>query len=128
MRRNGRAVSGHATAVRRGRAVTRMALGVVLVLVACRAKPMPPREAEVPSIPGDTQAQPVPVPAAPTVGPEVPPGAPVGPVAPPARTPTGGAKTPPSPYIGYDSAFGPTFELDSTGKAVPIKTKKPGGA
>lgn len=114
-----------------------MVLATVLALVACRAKPMPPREAEVPPVPGDTQAQPVAVPAAPTVGPDVPSGAPVGPVVPPGsgsgaapatRTPMGGAKAPPSPYIGYDSAFGPTFELDSTGKAVPIKTKKPGGA
>ncbi|MFM8566160.1 MAG: hypothetical protein ACKOCV_00470 [Gemmatimonadota bacterium] len=31
----------------------------------------------------------------------------------------------PSPYIGRDSAFGPTFEVDSTGKVTPIRVKKP---
>jgi hypothetical protein len=27
--------------------------------------------------------------------------------------------------IGYDSAFGPSYELDSAGRPVPIKKRKP---
>lgn len=34
-------------------------------------------------------------------------------------------KAPPSPLTGYDSAFGPTFTVDSTGKVTPIAKKKP---
>ncbi len=30
-----------------------------------------------------------------------------------------------SPYLGRDSAYGPKFTLDSTGKVVPIEKKKP---
>ncbi|MEY3851057.1 MAG: hypothetical protein RI910_37, partial [Verrucomicrobiota bacterium] len=37
----------------------------------------------------------------------------------------GGATPAPSPYIGRDSAFGPTYEVDSTGKVTPIRVKKP---
>lgn len=114
--------------------VTRAMVGVVLLVAACRGKTAPSTEGAVPSVPpvpGDTQAQPVAVPAPPpTIGPSTPsrPGVPA--PAPSAPGAAGATKAPtkaPSPYIGYDSAFGPSFELDSTGKPVPIKTKKPGG-
>jgi hypothetical protein len=36
-----------------------------------------------------------------------------------APAPTGGA------IIGYDSAFGPSYELDSAGRPIPIKKRKP---
>lgn len=38
---------------------------------------------------------------------------------PPASAPAGGA------IIGYDSAFGPSYELDSAGRPIPIKKRKP---
>jgi hypothetical protein len=103
---------------------------MVLLMGGCRGQARPAddasaHDASVPPVPGDTQAQPVPV-APPTMGPETP-ARPGVPAATPGSAGAGAAKTPPSPYIGYDSAFGPSFELDSTGKAVPIKTKKPGG-
>jgi len=113
--------------------VTRRVVGMVLLLGGCRGQASPAddasaREAAVPPVPGDTQAQPVAVPApTPTIGPETP-ARPGVPAATPGSAGAGATKTPPSPYIGYDSAFGPSFELDSTGKPVPIKTKKPGGA
>ena len=48
------------------------------------------------------------------------------PVRPGATPPTSGSVKPaPSPYIGRDSAFGPTYEVDSTGKVTPIRVKKP---
>jgi hypothetical protein len=31
----------------------------------------------------------------------------------------------PAPHVGRDSAFGPTFTVDSTGKVTPIVKKKP---
>lgn len=34
-------------------------------------------------------------------------------------------KQPGTPLTGYDSAFGPTFTVDSTGKVTPIGKKKP---
>lgn len=34
-------------------------------------------------------------------------------------------KAPAGPLTGYDSAFGPTFTVDSTGKVTPIVKKKP---
>ena len=37
---------------------------------------------------------------------------------------TASSKTPP-PLTGYDSAFGPRFTVDSTGKVTPIGKKKP---
>ncbi len=40
------------------------------------------------------------------------------------RPATGAAKAQ-APYLGRDSAFGPSFTLDSTGKAIPIGKKKP---
>lgn len=40
----------------------------------------------------------------------------------PTKTPT---KPPAPPLTGYDSAFGPTFTVDSTGKVTPIGKKKP---
>ena len=39
--------------------------------------------------------------------------------APSASTPSGGA------VIGYDSAFGPSYALDSAGRAIPLKKRKP---
>jgi hypothetical protein len=52
---------------------------------------------------------------------------PVGaPSTPPPAAPTANAAKPsPSPYIGHDSAFGPSYEVDSTGKVTPIRVKKP---
>lgn len=54
------------------------------------------------------------------------PGVPVAPAAVPStgkpstvRAPKDGA------IIGYDSAFGPSYELDSAGRAIPIKKRKP---
>ena len=48
------------------------------------------------------------------------------PTPPPPAAPTANAVKPtPSPYIGHDSAFGPTYEVDSTGKVTPIRVKKP---
>lgn len=38
---------------------------------------------------------------------------------PSASTPSGGA------VIGYDSAFGPSYALDSAGRAIPLKKRKP---
>lgn len=38
------------------------------------------------------------------------------------KTPTKAAA---APLTGYDSAFGPTFTVDSTGKVTPIGKKKP---
>lgn len=71
------------------------------------------------------------VPAAPAVTPAgAPAGAPAPATAPSAATPPSGAPAakPASPYIGRDSAFGPTYEVDSTGKVTPIRVKKPVGA
>jgi hypothetical protein len=48
------------------------------------------------------------------------------PVRPSTTTPPSAAVKPaPAPYIGRDSAFGPTYEVDSTGKVTPIRVKKP---
>jgi hypothetical protein len=48
------------------------------------------------------------------------------PVQPSTTTPSSAAAKPaPAPYIGRDSAFGPTYEVDSTGKVTPIRVKKP---
>jgi hypothetical protein len=48
------------------------------------------------------------------------------PVQPSTTTPSSAAVKPaPAPYIGRDSAFGPTYEVDSTGKVTPIRVKKP---
>lgn len=48
------------------------------------------------------------------------------PVRPSTTTPSSSAVKPaPAPYIGRDSAFGPTYEVDSTGKVTPIRVKKP---
>jgi hypothetical protein len=47
-------------------------------------------------------------------------------VRPSTTTPSSAAVKPaPAPYIGRDSAFGPTYEVDSTGKVTPIRVKKP---
>jgi hypothetical protein len=35
------------------------------------------------------------------------------------------AKSPSDSIIGYDSAFGPIGTVDSTGKVVPIRPKRP---
>jgi hypothetical protein len=35
------------------------------------------------------------------------------------------AKSPSDSIIGHDSAFGPIGAIDSTGKVVPIRTKRP---
>lgn len=54
-------------------------------------------------------------------------GAPISPVAAPSqptpsqRTATGQG----SSIIGHDSAFGPMYELDSAGRAIPLKRRKP---
>jgi len=48
------------------------------------------------------------------------------PVRPSTTTPSSATVKPaPTPYIGRDSAFGPTYEVDSTGKVTPIRVKKP---
>lgn len=44
---------------------------------------------------------------------------------PPLKAPTKASTAPASPHIGYDSAYGPTFTVDSTGKVTRIPKKKP---
>lgn len=39
-------------------------------------------------------------------------------------TTTSAGQSQPSPYLGHDSAFGPTFTVDSTGKVTPIAPTK----
>ena len=47
------------------------------------------------------------------------------PALPPLKAPTKASTAPASPHIGYDSAYGPTFTVDSTGKVTRIPKKKP---
>jgi hypothetical protein len=103
-------------------------LAVLLLSAACgRAK-----EAARDAVAADTTA--TPAAATPLVdstgsapNTEAAPSAPTAtPVRPGATSSTRGGATPaPSPYIGRDSAFGPTYEVDSTGKVTPIRVKKP---
>lgn len=97
--------------------------GLLLLTVACGKKAAAPeQESGTPTMqaaPDDI------VPESASVS-DTTPGAPVTPStapsagkAPSASTPTGGA------VIGYDSAFGPSYELDSAGRAIPIKKRKP---
>jgi hypothetical protein len=52
------------------------------------------------------------------------PGAPAAPAAGAApSSPTSAAKG--GTVIGYDSAFGPSYALDSAGRPIPIKKRKP---
>jgi hypothetical protein len=101
--------------------------GLLLLTVACGKKADAP---EVESGTPTMQAAPddiVPesaaiadtMPGAPVAPSTAPSTAPSAGKAPSASTPTGGA------VIGYDSAFGPSYALDSAGRAIPLKKRKP---
>lgn len=110
-------------------AVRPVLLAALLLSAACgRAK-----AGDDAAVPADTAGAAVPTPlsvpagapvadSAPTVTPSA---APTSGGAGTSATPAGAAKPAPSPYIGRDSAFGPTYEVDSTGKVTPIRVKKP---
>lgn len=97
--------------------------GLLLFTVACGKKADAPKDG---SATPTMQAAPddlVPESAAVS---DTTPGAPVAPStapsvgkAPSASPPTGGA------VIGYDSAFGPSYEIDSAGRPIPLKKRKP---
>ena len=108
-------------------ASTRLAFGALFILsLACGTKsevPPPAGETDTPTIeaaPGDVV--PDGMPASDTT-----PGAPAAPAAPAAgaapSSPTSAAKG--GTVIGYDSAFGPSYALDSAGRPIPIKKRKP---
>lgn len=108
------------------RLVPRLALGVVLLAaLACGKKgAAPASETSVQTIeaaPDDI------VPEGTTVGgADSTPGAPATPATPSAGpTPASQPSAKGSMIIGYDSAFGPMYELDSAGRAIPIKKRKP---
>lgn len=102
-------------------ASTRLAFGALFILsLACGTKsevPPPVGETDTPTIqaaPGDVV--PDGMPASDTTA-----GAPAAGAAP--SSPTSAAKG--GTVIGYDSAFGPSFALDSAGRPIPIKKRKP---
>ena len=104
-------------------------LAALLLSAACgRAK-----AGDDAAVPADTAGAAIPTPLALPAGAPVADSAPAGtPSAAPTpggavapATPAGAAKPAPTPYIGRDSAFGPSYEVDSTGKVTPIRVKKP---
>ena len=105
-------------------ASTRLAFGALFILsLACGTKsevPPPAGETDTPTIqaaPGDVV--PDGMPASDTT-----PGAPAAPATGAAPSaPTRAAKG--GTVIGYDSAFGPSYALDSAGRPIPIKKRKP---
>lgn len=109
-------------------AVRPLLLATLLLSAACgRAK------SDDAAVPADTAGAAIPTPLALPAGAPVADSAPAGtPSAAPtpggagtSATPAGAAKPAPTPYIGRDSAFGPSYEVDSTGKVTPIRVKKP---
>lgn len=87
--------------------------------VACDAKSPPADAAAVPVV-DSVVAVPPATPAADSQGVSSPTGA----TNTSTTTKTSAGKAPPSPYLGRDSAFGPTFTVDSTGKVTPIDPTK----
>lgn len=97
--------------------------GLILLTLACGKKADAPAEGTgTPTIQGAPDDI-VPESAAvsdTTPGVSVTPATPAGSgKSPTASAPVGGA------IIGYDSAFGPSYELDSAGRPIPIKKRKP---
>lgn len=103
--------------------------GLILLSLACGKKANAPGTGSesgsttIQSAPGDI------VPESAAVS-DTTPGVPAAPSA-PANAPatTGKAPTASAPkagtIIGYDSAFGPSYELDSAGRPIPLKKRKP---
>ncbi|MEN9791179.1 MAG: hypothetical protein RLZZ63_837 [Gemmatimonadota bacterium] len=100
-------------------------VGLILFTIACGKKADAPDTAgetgmpAIESAPGDI------IPESAAVS-DTTPGVPVAPTTAPTtgkpsavNVPKGGA------VIGYDSAFGPSYELDSAGRAIPMKRRKP---
>ena len=113
----------------RDRSLVRLAIGsACLLTLACDKKAdMPSAEGEgnsptIQAAPGDI----VPESAAAS---DTTPGIPVTPPPAPGKTPTGKSPTmggsAGGTVIGYDSAFGPSYELDSAGRPIPFKKRKP---
>lgn len=101
--------------------------GLLLLTVACGKKAdAPEEESGTPTMqaaPDDIVPESAAVadtmPGAPVAPSTAPSTAPSAGKAPSASTPSGGA------FIGYDSAFGPSYALDSAGRAIPLKKRKP---
>lgn len=101
--------------------------GLLLLTVACGKKAdAPEEESGTPTMqaaPDDIVPESAAVadtmPGAPIAPSTAPSTAPSAGKAPSASTPSGGA------VIGYDSAFGPSYALDSAGRAIPLKKRKP---
>lgn len=104
-----------------------MAAGLILLTLACGKKADAPEEGSgtptMQAAPDDIVPESVSVsdttPGAPVVPSTAPSTTPSAGKAPSASTPTGGA------VIGYDSAFGPSYALDSAGRPIPLKKRKP---
>ena len=105
---------------------TRLASWAVLLLsLACGTKPdVPPAEGEtgtptIQAAPGDIASERAAVS-------DTTPGIPAAPLSATGAAPTPSASaTKGGSIIGYDSAFGPSYELDSTGRPIPLKKRKP---
>ena len=101
--------------------------GLLLLTVACGKKAdVPEEESGTPTMqaaPDDIVPESAAVadtmPGAPIAPSTAPSTAPSAGKAPSSSTPSGGA------VIGYDSAFGPSYELDSAGRPIPIRKRKP---
>ncbi len=113
----------------RDRSLVRLAIGsACLFTLACGTKAdIPPAEGEggsptIQAAPGDIVAESA-------AASDTTPGIPATPPPATGTTPTGKTPTVGGPaggtVIGYDSAFGPSYELDSAGRPIPLKKRKP---
>lgn len=97
--------------------------GLLLLTLACGTKADAPEEGS-----GTPTMQAAPddiVPESAAVA-DTTPGVPLAPTtAPSAGTPSTVSAPKGGAIIGYDSAFGPSYELDSAGRPIPLKKRKP---